>query len=347
VTVEVTRVVVPADLEGVRADRVVAGLTDLPRSRVRRLIEEGRVTVAGEPITPSQRLASGTEVTVSVDRVDDAVLAEDVPFTVVYEDDAVLVVDKPAGVVVHPGAGVSGGTLVAGILARFPAQAELVEQRFGLVHRLDKDTSGLLLVARSAGAYRNLQAQLRRREVARTYLALVAGDPPAARGTIDAPIGRNPAAPMRMAVVSRGRAARTHYRRLAGWADASLLEVSLESGRTHQIRVHLAAVDLPVVGDRTYGRKRWVGAAPSAETVAAPAGPDVAGRRHRADPGRQWLHAVRLVFAHPVDGDRVVVESPVPADLAAALTRLGAPRSGAVPSLAQPEDTGPGITHIT
>ncbi|CAN5269247.1 RluA family pseudouridine synthase [soil metagenome] len=342
---EVTRVVVPADLEGVRADRVVAGLTDLPRSRVRRLIEEGRVTVAGEPITPSQRLAPGTEVTVSVDQVDDAVVAEDVPFTVVYEDDDVLVVDKPAGVVVHPGAGVSGGTLVAGILARFPAQAELLEQRFGLVHRLDKDTSGLLLVARSAGAYRNLQAQLRRREVARTYLALVAGDPPAARGTIDAPIGRNPAAPMRMAVVSRGRAARTHYRRLAGWADASLLEVSLESGRTHQIRVHLAAVDLPVVGDRTYGRKRAV-AAPAGPD-AARSGPDATGQRHRADPGRQWLHAVRLVFAHPVDGDRVVVESPVPADLAAALTRLGIPRSGAVPSLAQPGDAGPGITLTT
>ena len=145
---------------------------------------------------------------------------------------------------------------MSGLVYRYPDLAGLEEQRFGLVHRLDKDTSGLLLVARSAEVHTALQDMLRRRTIARTYLALVAGEPPATRGTIDAPIGRDRSTPTRMAVDAGGRAARTHYRRLAGWPGTTLLEVSLESGRTHQIRVHLAAVGLPVVGDRSYGRRR-------------------------------------------------------------------------------------------
>lgn len=322
--------VVTADLVGMRADRVVATLAELPRTRVRRLIEAGLVTVAGEGVDPAQRLAVGTEVAVVVAEEDRRVVPEDVPFTVVFDDDHLLVVDKPAGVVVHPGAGTTSGTLVAGLLHRYPAQAELEDQRFGLVHRLDKDTSGLLVVARTADAHRRLQSRLRRREITRSYLALVAGTPPAATGTIDAPIGRHPTNATTMAVSKAGRPARTHYRRLAGWPVAALLEVTLESGRTHQIRVHLAAVDLPIVGDRTYGRRR---------AMAAPAGvsdPATAGRRHPADPGRQWLHATRLEFAHPATGQAVDVEAAVPEELSTALARLGPPLAGAVPRLAKP-----------
>ncbi len=326
---EARHLVVTVDLAGMRADRVVATLTELPRTRVRRLIESGLVTVAGAAVTPTQRLDSGTKVAVVVAEEDQRVVAEDVPFTVVFGDDHLLVVDKPAGVVVHPGAGTGGGTLVAGLLRRFPDQAALQEQRFGLVHRLDKDTSGLLVVARTAAAYRRLQSMLRRREITRSYLALVAGTSPAATGTIDAPVGRNPTSPTVMTVTKQGRPARTHYRRLASWPVATLLEVTLESGRTHQIRVHLAAVDLPIVGDRTYGRRR---------ATAAPAGtsfPTAPGRRHPADPGRQWLHATRLEFAHPATGEPVAVEAAVPDELGRSLDRLGPALSGAVPRLAQ------------
>jgi 23S rRNA pseudouridine1911/1915/1917 synthase len=328
-TTEVERVVVPADLDGMRADKAVAVLVGIPRSQARHLIEAGRVTLDGVPASPAQRLAAGAELEVAKGGVAAAAHPEEVPFAVAYEDEHLLVVDKPAGVVVHPAAGVgpaalASTSLVSSLVRRFPDLGRLDEQRYGLVHRLDKDTSGLLLVARTAEVHAALQDMLRRRTIARTYLALVVGEPPATRGTIDAPIGRDRSTPTRMAVDARGKAARTHYRRLAGWPGTTLLQVSLESGRTHQIRVHLAAVGLPVVGDRTYGRRRATAPSPTV-------GPGGEGRRHPADPGRQWLHATRLRLAHPVDGGDLTVDSPVPADLAGALGRLGEPATGRVP----------------
>ncbi len=329
-TTEVDRVVVPTELDGMRADKAVATLVRIPRTQAHDLIDAGLVTVDGVPVSPSQRLRVGIELEVTHRGAPATVAAADVPYSVAYQDEHLLVVDKPAGVVVHPVSGVGremlrSATLVSGLVHRYPDLAGLEEQRFGLVHRLDKDTSGLLLVARSAAVHTALQDMLRRRTIARTYLALVVGEPPATTGTIDAPIGRDRSTPTRMAVDAGGKAARTHYRRLAGWPGTTLLEVSLESGRTHQIRVHLAAVGLPVVGDRSYGRRR----ATASPSGAGPTGTE--GRRHPADPGRQWLHAARLELTHPVAGGDLTVASPVPAELAAAVARLGEPATGRLP----------------
>lgn len=301
---------VPAHLDGVRADRIVAVVFDLTRSEARRAVDEGRVRCGEQPVAPAQRLAAGEVVDAELTDPGPALVPAEVAFEVVYEDEALLVVDKPPGVVVHPGAGTGGGTLVAGLVHRYPELAGLADVRWGLVHRLDRDTSGVLIVARSEPVLRSLQDALRARRIARTYLALVAGVPSTARGTIDAPLGRDPHHPTKIALVAGGRPARTHYRRLAAWEDAALVEVALETGRTHQIRVHLASIGFPVIGDRTYGGRR---------------------RTHRADPGRQWLHALRVGFDHPVDDHPVVVETAPPADLRAALDILGAPTSGEVP----------------
>jgi 23S rRNA pseudouridine1911/1915/1917 synthase len=220
----------------------------------------------------------------------------------------VIVVDKPAGIVVHPGAGNVTGTLVAGLLHRFPELALLGEQhRWGLVHRLDKDTSGLLLVARSPEMHEYLQAELQNRRVERTYVALVAGQLEAATGTVDAPIGRDPLQPTRMAIGRSGRPARTHYRRMAAWTEVTLVEVTLETGRTHQIRVHLASIGHGIVGDRVYGR-----------------GPDAPG-----DPGRVWLHATQLRFPLPT-GETRKVTAEIPADLRQSLHELGKPALGSI-----------------
>jgi 23S rRNA pseudouridine1911/1915/1917 synthase len=302
--------VVPPDLDGVRADRVVAVLFDLTRSEARRAVDEGRVRCGGTAVTPSQRLAAGDSVLAELAGPEPALVPTEVAFEVAYEDEALLVVNKPPGVVVHPGAGTGAGTLVSGLVHRYPELGDMADARWGLVHRLDKDTSGVLIVARTAPVHRALQDDLRARRVARTYVALVAGAPEASRGTVDAPLGRDPRHPTRVALVAGGRPARTHYSRLAVWDDAALLEVALETGRTHQIRVHLASIGSPVIGDRTYGGRRGA---------------------HRADPGRQWLHALRVGFVHPVGGHPVVVEAPPPRDLLAALAVLGPPAAGAVP----------------
>jgi len=301
---------VPADLDLVRSDRVIAVVLDLSRSEVRRLIDAGAVAVEGTAVKPSQQLPAGSEVVVDLPEPRPDLVAVDVDFEVAYEDDVVIVVDKPAGLVVHPGAGTVAPTLVAGLVQRFPELRDLSDDRWGLVHRLDRDTSGLLVVARSANAHEHLQEALRRRELTRTYLALVAGKPEAATGTIDAPIGRDRNNPTRQALRHDGRPSRTHYRRLASWGDVALLEITLETGRTHQIRVHLAGIDHAVVGDTTYG-----------------------GRGHRGDPGRQWLHACRLVFAHPAGRGVVDVSSGLPADLAESLAQLGDPETGSVENL--------------
>ena len=303
---------VPADLNGERADRAVAALCDISRSAARSAFEAGGVRRDGHVLGRSAKVVEGDVLQVDLVEAQESLIPESsVEFTVAFEDSDEIVVDKPAGVVVHPGAGRPGGTLANGLLARYPETIELgPEHRWGIVHRIDRDTSGLLIVARNTNAFARLQAALKSREITREYRALVAGLFASATGTIDAPVGRDPAEPTRMAVVETGRAARTHYQRLAAWddADVSLASVALETGRTHQIRVHMRSIGHPVVGDPVYGRRR------------ATAG----------DPGRTWLHAASLTFEHPSGSGPTTVRSDVPADLAASLQRLGAPTRGVV-----------------
>jgi len=307
---ETQRLVVPLDLDGERADRIVAVVLDVSRSVARDLFEAGDVTIGEAPMSASARLESGTELVVVLPEPAGPLEPADIDFGVAYEDPEVLVVDKPVGLVVHPGAGHRNDTLANGLIARYPELAEMGEEhRWGLVHRLDRDTTGLLLVARTPAAHRFLQASLKAREIGRIYWAVVLGEIDNATGTIEAPIGRDPASPTRMRVTAQGRHAVSHYRRLAIWPGVSLLEVRLETGRTHQIRVHLAAIGHPVSGDRAYGRP----------------GPTM------ADPGRIWLHAVRLTFPHPTGSGDVTVVASVPSDLTETIDRLGLPLRGAVP----------------
>jgi 23S rRNA pseudouridine1911/1915/1917 synthase len=256
------------------------------------------VLVDGRARAKSYRLEGGEELEVELPPEPSAEIeAEDVELQSAYEDEHLFVVDKPAGVVVHPGAGHASGTLVHGLAGR---TAGGDEERPGIVHRLDRDTSGLLVVARSDDAYEKLQELVRNREVERHYVALVRGRPRSWRGTIDAPIGRDRDEPTRQSLdTDSPREAVTHFEVDELLGAYALLNVRLETGRTHQIRVHLAAIDLPVVGDRVYGV------------------PDKALER-------QFLHANRLAFEHPVTGNRLDVESPLPEDLAAYLGRLQA-----------------------
>jgi 23S rRNA pseudouridine1911/1915/1917 synthase len=310
------REVVPAALDGERVDRAVALLTGLSRSEVAELVVGGAISLTGRPVaTRSRRVRAGDVLEVEVPEVSVSagpVAEPGVLVTIVHADDQVIVVDKPAGLVVHPGAGHPGGTLVHGLLSRFPDLADLAKpgpdrDRPGIVHRLDKGTSGLLVVARTGAARDALVAQLAARAVDRRYAALVSGRVEAAEGLIDAPLGRAETDPTRMAVRAGGREARTRYLvegRYTQPGDFTLLECRLETGRTHQIRVHLAAIGHPVVGDPRYG----------------------AGRRRRPSPaltpGRQWLHARRLSFDHPATGERVTFASALPDDLASVLAAL-------------------------
>jgi 23S rRNA pseudouridine1911/1915/1917 synthase len=305
---ERSTVVVTPDLEGVRADRVLAVLAGLSRSAAQRLIGEGEVLRDGAVVDRSTRLRAGDVLGYPVPAAEEGLLPEPVDFAVVFDEGDVLVVDKPPGLVVHPGAGHRRGTLVHGLVHRFPELSALGEEhRWGLVHRLDRDTSGVLLVARTAATHQFLQSELKARRIGRSYLALVHGQPEAATGTIDAPIGRDRARPTRMAVVGDGRPARTHFRRLAAWADTSLLRLELETGRTHQIRVHLASIGHAVVGDRTYGRTGSVS----------------------GDPGRVWLHASEIRFP-TIDGATHVVGADLAEDLRKSLAALGIPGDGTV-----------------
>ncbi|HVX22912.1 MAG TPA: RluA family pseudouridine synthase [Acidimicrobiales bacterium] len=295
---------VPAVLDGVRVDRAVALLYDLSRSAAADLVAAGRVVVDGRPVTTrSAPLAAGAALAVDLPPADDGrpVAEPGVAFEVVHADDQVVVVDKPAGLVVHPGAGHAGGTLVSGLLARFPDLAAVGDPaRPGIVHRLDRGTSGLLVVARTDLAYQSLAGQLAARTVGRRYLALATGQLADDQGVVDAPIGRSTRTPTKMAVTAHGRPARTGYRvlrrfdALPGVGQATLLALTLETGRTHQIRVHLAAIGHPVVGDDRYGT-----------------GTD------RLAPGRLFLHAARLGFEHPGTAAWVEWTSPLPADLEA------------------------------
>jgi 23S rRNA pseudouridine1911/1915/1917 synthase len=262
--------------------------------------------VDGTVATSKSLPLEGATLSVDLPEPADLLPAADagVAFDVVYADDQVLVVDKPFGLVVHPGAGRSTGTLVSGLLARYPDLGRPSQawdpERPGIVHRLDRGTSGLLAVARTDPAYRSLVAQLAARTVGRRYLALVVGHVTDDRGVVEAPIGRSARTPTRMAVSAQGREARTAYQvveRRETPLASTLLSLTLETGRTHQIRVHLAAIGHPVVGDDRYG------------------GPGRVGGR-LLEPGRLFLHAAELAFDHPSSGERLSFRSPLPADLA-------------------------------
>lgn len=260
------------------------------RAAAERLLASGAVRVDGAPAEKSRRLAGGEELELPTPEPRAPLEPEDVGIRVAYEDEHLLVVDKPAGVAAHPSAGHGTGTLVHGVLEHGAAGGE--EERPGIVHRLDRDTSGLLVVARSDEAHERLKGMVQRRELEREYLALVRGRPRSRTGRIEAPIGRDHRDPTRQSLdTDRPREAVTHFELVELIDQNALLRVRLETGRTHQIRVHLAAIGLPVVGDPVYG-------------VSEPA------------LGRQFLHATRLGFTHPFTGSRVEVESPLPTDLA-------------------------------
>ncbi|HVX17076.1 MAG TPA: RluA family pseudouridine synthase [Acidimicrobiales bacterium] len=299
--------VVPHALDGERLDRLVALVADLSRAAATELVVAGAVEIGGAAQTkPSTRVAEGDQIRMAVpEPIGERALTPDpgIELVIRFADHDVAVVDKPAGLVVHPGAGNRSGTLAHALVARFPEIASVGADpaRPGIVHRLDKGTSGLLVVARTARAYEALVAQLAAREVQRTYRALVWGHPESGRGVVDAPIGRSAREPTKMAVTADGREARTSYEVDVRYVepDVAALTCRLETGRTHQIRVHLAAIGHPVVGDDRYGRAR-----PELELE------------------RPFLHAARLVFAHPVTGEPVDVASPLPGDLVAVLGRL-------------------------
>jgi 23S rRNA pseudouridine1911/1915/1917 synthase len=287
------------DDEGRRLDAFVGGLDEVgSRAEAQRLIRSGRVMVDGHPRPKRYTLSEGETVRARPappPRSD--LVPEHVPIDVVYEDEHLLVVDKPAGVVTHPSAGHESGTLVHGLLDRAIAGGD-DPARPGIVHRLDRDTSGLLVVARSPRAHRRLQSALRRREIDRRYLALVHGEPPPAL-TIDRPISRDPRSRRRMSSrAGVGREAVTHLRLEEQIGAFALMRARLETGRTHQIRVHLEAEGFPVAGDPVYG-----------------------GRGDPLRIGRQFLHAASLSFAHPETGEQIAVQSPLPRDLDEALER--------------------------
>lgn len=257
----------------------------------------------GVTVKPAAKVRAGQQVEITVPPSEPATVApQEIPLDVVYEDQDLLVINKPAGLTVHPGAGRPSGTLVNALAARTPELLRLGGGlRPGIVHRLDKDTSGLLVVAKTGPALRALQQQVASRTMRRSYLALVHGGPAHDEGTIEAPVGRHPRHRTRMAVVSGGRPATTRYRVVERFRACSLIEATLVTGRTHQIRVHFAHAGHPVVGDPVYGWRH-----PSLEI------------------GRQALHAWRLEFRHPTSGEALVFQAPLPADFAAAVARARA-----------------------
>jgi 23S rRNA pseudouridine1911/1915/1917 synthase len=310
---EVRRLRVEPAASGRRLDRWLAErLPHHSRARLQALIEAGRVRVDGIPRKPAQRLRGGQRVEVEVPPpAPETLEPEPGALAVVFEDADVLVLDKPAGVVVHPGAGHARGTLAAAVLAHAPGTAGVGgPRRPGIVHRLDKETSGLLVVAKTARAYEALVAQLARREVARRYLVLVHGRVTGTQGVVDRPIGRHPHDRLRMAVRSEGRGKRavTRWRVLERFSDFTLLEATLETGRTHQIRVHLASLGHPVAGDRVYGSRRGRGLRPLPVPLEGHA-----------------LHAAALAFTHPVTGQRLELAVPCPARIERLLSHLRHP----------------------
>ena len=296
---------IAADEAGDRLDRWIAERLAKPRNQVRRWILDGRVRVNGRRAKPSTRLSVGDrlECRPPEPRADPGLTAEAGDLAVLHEDSELVVIDKAAGVAVHPGAGRDRGTLVHFLLHRYPEIGGVGgAARPGIVHRLDLDTTGALVVARTEAAYAGLAAAFAERRVEKTYQAVVYGVPREASGRIDLPIGRHRHDRKRMQVRSDGRPAITRYRCSSAAGAVSRLELDLETGRTHQIRVHLKAIHHPLVGDPTYGEARW-------KTLPGPL------RRPLKTFPRPALHAWRLAFDHPVTGDRLEVEAPVPEDM--------------------------------
>jgi 23S rRNA pseudouridine1911/1915/1917 synthase len=300
------RVPVPEGLDGERLDAAMARMFGLSRTMAAELIGDGLVLVGGRPAAKSDRVPAGEWLEVTLPAPVSVPPPQAVPgLTVVYEDADIVVVDKPPGVAAHPTPGWTGPTVLDGLLAAGHTIATSgAAERQGIVHRLDANTSGLMVVAKSERAYSALKRAFRDREVDKRYHALVQGHPDPLRGTIDAPIARHPSGDGRFAVIAGGRPSVTHYDTVEAFRGASLVEVILETGRTHQIRVHMSAVHHPCAGDRLYG----------ADPVFA------------ASLGltRQWLHAVRLGFDHPGDGHRVEFTSEYSPDLATSLDVLRA-----------------------
>ena len=290
---------VAGDAEGRLDSYVTAQCPQLSRSHVQHLIEDGLVTVNGRASKSGYKLREWDKVAVTIPPPQPiAPQPENIPLSIVYEDDDLLVVDKPAGLTVHPAPGHPEHTLVNAVLAHCPGLSINGSIRPGIVHRLDKDTSGLMVVAKNDVALRSLSAQMKSRSMLKQYMVLVHGRLSPEKGVIEAPIGRDPSARKRMAIVESGRAARTRYRVLKYFKGYTLLEVTLETGRTHQIRVHMAATGFPVVGDAVYGKKSDVAA-------------------------RQFVHACRLGFKLPSSGEKVEFTAPLPGDLEEAVERAG------------------------
>jgi 23S rRNA pseudouridine1911/1915/1917 synthase len=293
---------VPREMGGLRLDQALARLFhQYSRNRLQAWLAQGHIKVDGKRLSPRHPVTGGESVVLAPPRVADgaAPRAQRMPLKVVFEDAALIVIDKPVGLVVHPGAGQPDRTLMNGLLAHAPALAGV--PRAGIVHRLDKDTSGLLVVAKTVAAQASLVEQLASRSVRRTYLALVQGDPPAS-GVIDAPVGRDPRARTRMAVTHRGKESRTTYRVVERFGAAALVECRLDTGRTHQIRVHFQHIRHPLIGDTVYRR----------------------GTRHGINFPRQALHAAELSLVHPSSGKTMTWSSPLPRDMKRLLDELRA-----------------------
>ncbi|WP_440996231.1 23S rRNA pseudouridine(1911/1915/1917) synthase RluD [Arhodomonas sp. SL1] len=308
---------IPAGQAGVRLDRALAAVfPDYSRSRLQRWLKDGAITVDGAVPRPRDIVHGGERVRIHAQlEPEGAVQAQAIPLDICHEDEALLVINKPAGLVVHPGAGNLADTLQNALLHHDPALETL--PRAGIVHRLDRDTTGLMVVARTLGAHRSLVEQLQRRRVGREYQALVAGTFTAG-GRVEAAIGRHPHHRTRMAVREGGRPAVTHYRILERFPAHTLLRCRLESGRTHQIRVHMAHIRHPIVGDATYGARPRL-----------PPGADEAVREALAGFRRQALHAWRLQLEHPVSGEAMAWEAQPPEDFQSLLAALRAHRDRA------------------
>ncbi|MFL6235777.1 MAG: RluA family pseudouridine synthase [Thermoanaerobaculia bacterium] len=298
---------VEPEAAGERLDRHAAGRLDVPRNQVQRWIAEGLVRVNGREAKPSTPLAAGDRIECTPPELkEERVLPEPGDLRVLHEDAEIVVLDKPAGLIVHPGAGRSTGTLAHHLLDRYPEMAGVGGAgRPGIVHRLDQGTSGVLVAARTPAAYARLSRAFASREVSKLYLGIAYGAPSPPAGTIEAPVGRHPQRRQEMAVIfrgqARGRPAITHYRTVAAAAGISLLEMDLATGRTHQIRVHLKHLGHPLVGDPVYGEARWKGLP---RPVQAPL----------RDFPRPALHAWRIAFRHPATEETLRFEAPVPED---------------------------------
>ena len=302
-------VLVPAGLDGERVDTAISRMLGLSRQRSADLIGRGQVRLDGREVVKSERAPAGAMLEVELDdepRSIGVVPSEVEGLGIVYNDDDILVIDKPVGVAAHPSVGWSGPSVLGHLAgAGFRISTSGVPERQGIVQRLDVGTSGLMVVAKSEIAYTVLKQAFRSRSVDKTYHALVQGHPDPFRGTIEAPIGRHPTAEYKMAIVSSGRHSITHYETVEAHLGTTLLEVSLETGRTHQIRVHMAAIRHPCVGDPMYGGDPVLAA--------------------RLGLNRQWLHAVRLGFVHPTTGEDLVFTSAYPPDLQHALDVVDLP----------------------